>query len=212
MPGRASKYGPFDSAELYAAFHSTAPGVQATAYETLWAYLYRVVFHVVYDQPDADALAQDCAQIALVRVHERLAECREPAAFQAWARRIASHVAIDELRRRRRLSRLLDPDEAGDVVTSLPDQSQPSPDVEVLENIRVEELRRLISLAPISDRSRRVVLGCYLDNIRDEKLAQIESERASQTVRPSHIQVTRSKNIAKLRDWEPLQSFLEGAN
>jgi RNA polymerase sigma-70 factor (ECF subfamily) len=173
--------------------------------------LYRVALQVVYDQPDAEALAQDCAQIALVRVHERLAECREPAAFRAWARRIASNLAIDELRRRKRLLPI-DTDESGDIAIDMPVDSQLSPDAEALERIGLEELRRLITIAPISERSRRVVSGCYLDNIRDEKLAQIESERTGQTVQPSHIQVTRSKDIAKLRDWEPLQSFLEGVD
>lgn len=210
MPGQASKYSPFDSAELYAACCSASAGVQAAAYQTLWAYLYQVALQVVYDQPDAEALAQDCAQIALIRVHERVEECRDPAAFRAWSRRIASRVAIDELRRKKRLTRL-NPDEADDVTARLPDENQSPPDVEVMENMGVEELRRLINLAPISDRSRRVVLGGYLDNIHDEQLAQIESERAGQAVRPSHIQVTRSKNIAKLRAWEPLQSYLKGA-
>jgi RNA polymerase sigma factor (sigma-70 family) len=211
MPSQTSRYTAFDSAELYAACCSTTPSVQATAYTTLWMYLYQIALQVVYDQPEAEALAQDCAQIALVRVHERLEECQEPAAFRIWTRRIVSHIAIDELRRGKRLLPI-ERDESGDVAANKPVDNQPAPDDAALERIGLEELRKLISQAPITDRSRRVVLGCYLDNIRDEKLAQTESELVGRAVWPSHIQVTRSKNIAKLRDWGPLQSFLRGTN
>ncbi len=211
MPSQTSRYAAFDSAELYAACCSTAPSVQAAAYATLWLYLYQIALQVVYDQPEAEALAQDCAQIALVRVHERLEECKEPAAFRTWTRRIVSHVAIDELRRRKRLLPI-ERGESGAVATNQFVDNQPTPDAAVLERVGLEELRKLISQAPISDRSRRVVLGCYLDNIPDEKLAQTESELVGRAIRPSHVQVTRSKNIAKLRDWGPLQSFLGRTN
>jgi RNA polymerase sigma factor (sigma-70 family) len=211
MPIQSSRYTAFDSAELYAACCSTTPSVQAAAYTTLWAYLYQIALQVVYDQPEAEALAQDCAQIALVRVHERLEECKEPAAFRTWTRRIVSHIAIDELRRRKRLLPI-ERDESGDVAANKPVANQPTADDAALERIRLEELRKLISRAPISDRSRRVVLGCYLDNISDEKLAQTESQLVGRAVWPSHIQVTRSKDVAKLRDWGPLQSFLGRTN
>src|SRR6266508_571041 len=92
-----------NSAELYAACNSADPQEQSAAYTSLWQYLCRVALQIVYDQPDMDAMAQDCAQVALIRIHERLAECAEPQAFQAWARRIVTNVAIDELRRQKRL-------------------------------------------------------------------------------------------------------------
>jgi RNA polymerase sigma factor (sigma-70 family) len=195
-----------DSAELYAACRSVDPLVQADAYEALWGYLYQVVLQMVHDQPDAEDLAQDCAQIALIRVHERLAECREPAAFRAWARRIASRVAIDELRSRRKLVPF--PEDDAEETSAQPiAYPQPPPEVFVLEEISRAELRDLISRAPISERSRRVVLGRYLDDIPDEQLAQEESRLEGRPVLPSHLQVTRAKNIAVLRDWEPLRRF-----
>lgn len=195
------------SAELYAACCSTDRLVQVDAYETLWRYLYQVAFQMLYDQPGADGLAQDCAQVALVQVHEKLAECREPAAFRAWARRIVCNVVIDELRRRRRLVPLPE-DETDEAQVRPVADPQPLPEATALKTVRQLELYELIERAPISERSRRVVLGRYRDDIPDEVLAQEESQRVGRPVQPNHLQVTRAKNIAKLRGWEPLQTFL----
>jgi len=93
-----------DSTTWFTACQNTDPQVQASAYTALFAYLSRAALHILFDQPEAEALAQDCAQIALIRVHQRLDDCREPAAFRTWARQIVAHLAIDTLRRRSRLT------------------------------------------------------------------------------------------------------------
>jgi hypothetical protein len=58
-----------------------------------------------------------------------------------------------------------------------------------------------------------VVVGRYFDEQPDEALARTESDLAGQTVLPSHIQVTRAKNLAKLRGdtalLEQLRELLE---
>ena len=191
-----------DSATLYAACAGADPQEQAAAYRELWRYLYRVTRCIVRDQPNPDDLAQDCAQKALVRVHRRLDECREPAAFRTWARRIASHIAIDELRRRKRLLPL--PDTEPDPLPS----ERPSPETRALTDLYNATLRDLIDHAPISERSYRVVVGRYFEEETDEILAERESNHAGQEVLPSHIQVTRSKNMTKLRRWDLLQAFV----
>ena len=199
-----------NSADLFTACSSDDASTQAAAYEVLWAYLFRVAYQMVYDQPEAEALAQDCAQLALVRIHQRLAECREPVTFRAWARRIVSHLVIDELRRRKRLVRL-DESGSGDETSSALKALEPPPALEevTLEAAGQLELGELIRRAPISDRSRRVVAGRYLDGLPDERLAQLETQLAEQPVLPSHIQVTRSKNLVKLRQWQPIRDFFE---
>ena len=199
-----------NSTDLFAACSSDDPLTQAAAYEVLWAYLFRVARQMVYDQPEAEALAQDCAQLALVRIHQRLAECREPATFRAWARQIVSHLVIDELRRRKRLV-WLDEAETSDEASSVLKALEPSPALEeaALEATSQLELGELIRRAPISDRSRRVVAGRYLDGLPDERLAQLETQLAEQLILPSHIQVTRSKNLVKLRQWQPIRDFFE---
>jgi len=192
-----------DSADLYQACRSTDAARQSQAYRTLWSYLYRVTYQLLYDQADADALAQDCTQRALVRIHQRLLECHEPNAFRTWARRIASNLTIDELRQRRRLATL--PDDENDT-SALPYVA--APDQTVLATMQQDELRTLLNGSPMSERSRRAVIGRYLDDSNDEELAQAESALAGATVLPSHLQVTRAKNIAKLRQWEPLRAYL----
>jgi RNA polymerase sigma factor (sigma-70 family) len=188
-----------ESTELYAACRSADPRRQAAAYQRLWRYLYPIAAYMVRDQPDAEALALDCAQRALIRVHTSIQECREPAAFGAWARRIVRNLVIDELRRQKRLMPLENDDNAPAATTQLQTEAIAPQD---------ENLERLIQRAPISDRSRRVVNGRYLDDVPDEILAQVESQLAGQSVAPSHIQVTRAKNIAKLRAWPPLLTAL----
>jgi RNA polymerase sigma factor (sigma-70 family) len=198
-----------DSAELHAACRSADPQVQATAYETLWHYLYRVALQMVSDHPQAEAMAQDCAQVALIRVYERFAECSAPGAFYAWARRIVVNATIDELRRQKRLVPFAE-DEGEDEPTPLP-APRPSIEATILETISLAQLRNIIQQAPISGRSSRVVLGRYLDNLPDETLARAESKLSPRPVLPSHIQVTRTKDIARLREWEPLRAFLRAA-
>src|SRR3712207_3262544 len=104
LDGQAPGFG--DSATLYAGCCSSDAGVQERAYTALYAYLYRVARYMLRSYPEADALAQDCCQIAVIRVHTRLSECREPAAFLTWSRRIAANVVNDEIRRRKRLQSL----------------------------------------------------------------------------------------------------------
>jgi RNA polymerase sigma factor (sigma-70 family) len=196
-----------DSNTWFAACQNSDPQVQATAYEALFIYLSRVALHIVRDQPGAEDLAQDCAQIALIRIHERLEECREPAAFRTWARQIVSHLAIDSLRRRSRLTFAAE-DEL-EVVLYDTAVDRPSPEEEAATTDNESVLYATIQSAPLSERSRRVVIGRYLQELPDEPLAERESQLAGQTVLPSHIQVTRAKNMAKLRTWEPLLTLLE---
>ncbi|HYG66339.1 MAG TPA: sigma-70 family RNA polymerase sigma factor, partial [Anaeromyxobacteraceae bacterium] len=59
--------------------------------------VYAVALGIVKD-PD---LAWDVAQDAFVRVHEHLAEFKGESAFSTWVLRIATHLAIDSVRRER---------------------------------------------------------------------------------------------------------------
>jgi RNA polymerase sigma factor (sigma-70 family) len=182
---------------------------QTAAFTTLFVYLSRVALHIVYDQPGAETLAQDCAQTALIRIHQRLAECREPAAFRTWSRQIVSHIAIDTLRRRARLT-FASEDELDTMSSSLAAE-QPTLEEQTAATLHTQALHTAIQSAPISDRSRRVVIGRYLQELPDEVLATLESKLTGVEMLPSHIQVTRSKNIAKLRQWPPLLDLLAGS-
>ncbi len=206
---KSNKAHKFDSLTLYTACNSSDSEKKEKAYRVLWQYLYRVAFQMIHDHAESDALAQDSAQNALIRIHEKMAECKDPNAFRSWAKRITTNIVIDELRRRKRLMPISDESETEG--HSVPDalRAEDSPDEEVVESIWLANLRQLLSHAPISQRSRRVVLGRYFDDVADEVLAQLESNLADKAVRPSHIQVTRAKNINKLRDWDQLTHFFD---
>ena len=194
-----------DSAALFIACGSPETAVQAEAYRELWDYLYRVALHVANTQPDQDALAQDCAQKALVRIHKQRETCEEPKAFRSWSRRIVTNLVIDELRRRQRLQPL---ESTSEMTISTSSSQSVSLEGHVLAEMSLADLRNLLLQSPMSYRSQRVVIGRYLDDVDDESLAQTESKLAEKEVLPSHIQVTRSKNIAKLKKWDTLHDAL----
>lgn len=198
---------PPDNIELYNACLHGSAAEQSVAYSRLWTYLYPIVYFLVRRQPDGEDLAKDCTQLALVRIYQHLIECQEPMFFRAWARRIATNLTIDELRR---LGRFTSVREQENPEQSLIQTNEIAtiPEAALLAKISIDRLREMIQQAPISDRSRRVVIGRYLDGLEDEMLALIESELTQSEVLPRHVQVTRAKNLAKLRGWKPLQAYL----
>lgn len=208
MDARSATTREWEAEQLYAACRSDDPTERSEAFSWLWTYLYRVTSYVLASHAGGDAMAQDAAQNAMIKIHARLDSCREPAAFIGWSRRIAGHAAIDLIRRDRRLQPL-DPSEGGPVPRTAQVES---PAAAVVAALDAESLRRLIKQAPLSNRSRRVVIGRYLDDVPDLVLAPEESRRAGKTVLPSHIQVTRSKNLSKLRAWPAIVTFAQSAD
>lgn len=183
----------WDNQTLYDACRQDGSDAQVTAYEMLWASLHATAYWMVRERPDAGAMASDCAQIALIKIHNNLDQCQEPAAFRQWATRIARRVVLDELRRPEHARRVALPEDEDRAswLASVPAAAEPV------------DLRGLLLAAiqhgPLSDRSRRVITGRFLDEVSDEDLARVETELAGQPVLPSHVQVTRAKNLASLR-------------
>lgn len=193
-----------ESSELYAACCSDDATQQADGYQALWNYLYRVTYQVVRDQPSADALAQESAQKAVVKIHQQIETCRSPNAFKSWSRTIASRLAIDELRARKRV--VFNLDEIAEFGAA---DSSAAPEKVVSDQSLSQDVSELLKHAPISERSYRVIKGRYLDEVSDEEIASAESALVQREVLPYHVQVTRSKNISKLRKWELLESLWE---
>lgn len=197
-----------ESTALYNRCQPSSPH-QAEAYIDLFEYLYRISFGMVYKQPDGEALAQDCAQDALVKIHQGIDDLVEPKAFLSWSRRIVHNRTIDELRKRKRLQPLI-PEISYEEAPDLPPQFlKMAAEKTVADQMSKDALRLLLEHAPISERSRRVVIGRFLDDVDDETLAKYEAKLVQNEVLPSHIQVTRSKNIYKLKKWPQLKHFLE---
>jgi len=178
-----------DSRALYEACRRDGTDAQADAFSALWGQLYRVTYAMLRGRPEGEALAADCAQAALLKVHRSLDQCRDPAAFRGWAAQIARRAVIDALRQpaQARTVPLADAEQALAVAPpSDPDELRAT-------------LLHAIEHGPLSDRSRRVVLGRFFHERTDEQLADAEARLAGERLLPSHIQVTRSKNLAKLR-------------
>jgi RNA polymerase sigma factor (sigma-70 family) len=181
-------------AALYAACRQHGSDAQADAFAALWSQLYRIAYAMLRDHNDAAALATDCAQAALIKVHQRLDSCTNPNAFRAWASQIVRRTVLDELRRPEHARRVALPDDHDEAASWLaaPPESAPPADLQAL-------LLDAVQRGPLSARSRRVVLGRYFGEQSDEALARAESDSEGRAVLPSHIQVTRAKDLAALR-------------
>lgn len=85
-----------------------AAGGDLAAFETLvrayQAQVWRFLRHLLGDA----ALAEDCTQETLLRVHRRLATFRFRSKFSTWVFTIARNAGIDALRSRDRRARMLD--------------------------------------------------------------------------------------------------------
>jgi RNA polymerase sigma-70 factor, ECF subfamily len=84
---------------------NAAKAGDTSAFEALVVRFQRKVYVValgIVRDPDQ---AWDVSQEAFVRVHGHLAEFKGDSSFQTWVMRIASHLAIDSLRRERKSRR-----------------------------------------------------------------------------------------------------------
>jgi RNA polymerase sigma factor (sigma-70 family) len=184
---------PIDGAALYAACQAHGSTAQIDAYQQLSGQLYRIAYAMLRDRPGGADLAADCMQAALIKIHQNLEQCRDPAAFRGWAAQTLRRTVIDTTRQIAATKLVSLPEHDYELPASaIVAPSEPPDDLEQL-------LRQAIASAPLSDRSRRVVIGRFFDERSDAELAQDESAREGQQVLPSHIQVTRAKNLAKLR-------------
>ncbi|NJN14920.1 MAG: sigma-70 family RNA polymerase sigma factor [Oscillochloris sp.] len=182
-----------DDMQLYAACGDEGSLRQVDAFEQLWAFLYRRAWAMVHDRRSAEQLAADCTQVALIKIHRSYGQCREPERFRAWAAQIMRRTVIDELRRPEHR-----PQVDLEVAAALPSDN-PSPEAILADADLARVLRAAITGHGLSDRSQRVVIGRFFAEQSDEVLAAAEQALGAADLRPSHIQVTRAKNLAKLR-------------
>ncbi|NOK57639.1 MAG: hypothetical protein GFH27_549303n96 [Chloroflexi bacterium AL-W] len=196
-----------ENADLYAACRHENSPEQTQAFTILWNYLYRITYTMVYNRVDPEALATECTQQALIKIHRNMEQCHSPEQFRSWAAQITRRTVIDELRKSEYTRRATLTEESAAV-----SQTEALPLLQDMHDLRTL-LHTAISQGPLSERSQRVVLGRYFDEQTDETLAQIESSQSGKTILPSHIQVTRAKNLAKLRTdtalLERLRDFID---
>lgn len=188
--------------DIFAACAAEGSPAQREAFTALWAQLYRIAYAMLHAYPDPEAIAADCTQIALIKVHRSLTQCESPERFRSWAAQILRRTVLDEIRRPA-LRRRAELPEDGIGLPTVDAPGLPEGDLRAT-------LLAAISDGRLSERSQRVVIGRYFAEAADETLAQAESILAGQPVLPSHIQVTRAKNLAKLRADAELLETLRG--
>lgn len=182
--------------KLYEACGQAGSDEQRQAFAVLYAEFYSIALFMVQSTatPEPEELAQDCAQEALIKVWKNLATCIQPAAFRHWARTVLRNQTLNELAKlKRKREESLEHD---------PDHPLPQPGSNPAEVVRRDEkystLLELLRSAPISERSRYVILAKYLAQMTEEEISQALSSKEQNEVRPSHVQVTRAKNFKKL--------------
>jgi RNA polymerase sigma-70 factor (ECF subfamily) len=148
------------------------------AFETLVARyqdrVYNYVLRMIYDPMEA----QDVAQDTFVRAWQGLPRFRGASSFQTWLYRIASNLAIDAARSRKRRSLVtvsldepVEGMEASELGHDLPDDERNGP-ADLLEQ---QELRRYVweGIGELSDKLRPVIVLADLQGLSYGEIAEI---------------------------------------
>ncbi len=132
---------------------------QSRLYELYVRPLYSACLRIIGNAPEAEEATQDAFMKIFSRIEQYEGEC-----FEAWARRIAIHTAIDYVRRR-----------TGELVIPSdnlpePDEEEEEPDEEAI-HYSVERIKKAISTLAAG---YRVILSLYLFEGYDmEEIASI---------------------------------------
>jgi RNA polymerase sigma-70 factor, ECF subfamily len=161
------------------------------AFESLVRRYLKAAYAVALSELAEPGDAEDAVQDAFITALERLDDCRDPAAFGGWLRRIVRNRARSVGRR----ERVRDTESLESAWSAASTQS-PARDLE-----RAETRRRLESaLATLPDVQRRVVLMHDLEGYRHREIA-VELDIPEGTVR-SHLFFARRALREQLGDAE----------
>jgi RNA polymerase sigma factor (sigma-70 family) len=194
--------------ELYEALGRHGSEEQRRAFELLYRELYAVSLFMLQNAHVAEPreLAKDCTQEAIVKIWKSLASCQQPEAVRAWAKTILRNQTLNELARHKRQH---EESLEGEAAQSLVDPAG-GPTQRLTRAEKYGAIVDLLTAAPLSTRSRFVILGKYLLQMAEDEICQALQEREGAEVKPSHVQVTRAKNFKKIYgDAELLRRFWE---
>jgi RNA polymerase sigma factor (sigma-70 family) len=190
--------------DLYLALQEEGSDQQRAAFESLYEELYAIALFMLQNSsfPAPRELAQDCTQEAVVKIWQHLATCEQPDTFRNWAKRILRNHTLNEITRLKRRREESLEHQATDAVTD----PHPTPQATFGKLERYNTILDLIAAAPLSDRSRYVILAKYLLQMSEEEIAQGVSAREGAAVLPSHVQVNFKKIYS---DPDLLQQFAD---
>jgi len=153
------------------------PVPSAEALEELRAILLRGLRAALADRVDGDvdALSEDFAQEALLRILNSLGTFRGESRFTTWAQKIAIHIALSELRRRRwkdiPLQTFTENADGEELTPAVLTDPQPQPDRIAAQ----KELLRTVELLvfeELTDRQRTAMLAILQDGIPLQEVAE----------------------------------------
>jgi RNA polymerase sigma-70 factor, ECF subfamily len=160
-----------------------------------------------------DANVEDFAQEALIKITGNLDSFRGESRFTTWALKIATNVALTELKRRRwrdvSLQDLLARREADD---RGPADTQLTPEQLALQNTVLEELRRMLD-EELTDKQREAVVAVILEGMPISEAARRMGTNQNALYKLLHDarrKLKRRMEAAGLSPQEVLAAFDEG--
>lgn len=182
--------------ELYEACGQDGSEQQRLAFDVLYQELYAISLYMWQTTMAAEprALAQDCAQEAVVKVWKYLDTCKQPATLRSWAKSIVRNQTLNEIAKLKR--KATDSLEEHHDTPLLDEGATPDDSLQAKE--KYQAILDLLAIAPLSERSRYVILAKYLLQMTEEEISQALSQKEGSDIKPSHVQVTRAKNFKKI--------------
>jgi RNA polymerase sigma-70 factor (ECF subfamily) len=125
-------------------------------------------------QGDLDAISEDFAQEALLKILSSLDSFRGESRFLTWAQKIAIHVAFSDLRRKRwrdvSLQNFTETPEGEEYTPLLLTDPAPSPEVQAARRELLRNVERLI-FEELTERQRTALLAILQDGLPLQEVA-----------------------------------------
>ena len=161
----------------------------------------------------AGANVGDFAQEALIRITGNLDSFRGESRFTTWAQKIATNVALTELKRRRwRDVSLQELFARRETANREPADTQPSPEQLALQNTVLRELRRVVD-EELTDRQREAVVAVLLEGMPLSEVARRMNTNQNALYKLLHDarkKLKRRMEAAGIASGEVLEAFGEG--
>ncbi len=163
-----------------------------------------------------EALVDDFAQDALLKILDNLETFRGESRFTTWAQKIAVRVAFTELRRQRwkdiSLQDLLPQDAQGDFTPAILADPDQDPEGQVVKNAMIAITQRLI-MEELTDRQRQAMLAIIVGGMPMEEVARRMNTNRNALYKLMHDARQRLKSSLAAEGLTPeevLASFGEG--
>jgi len=165
-----------------------AQGGDREAFAELFSRLHQPVLNYVYHTLGDLPAAEDVTQDAFIRAHQHLDRLGPPWDFKSWVYRIASNLAIDDLRGRKRLVEMPEDSEETEPMPEAPTTRRP-----LERRVQQDELRRSVwgTLDQLPTSHRQALILREISGLSYEEVArslECTYENARQMVHRARLQ------------------------